>query len=72
MNEIKKIAILILGVIILFHLRQIIEVVKHLCYWFAERLAYIDCLPYETQSAIAYLILIFIVVVIYKAMTNKH
>jgi len=66
--SLKKIGIAIIGIIILFHLREILAAVGAVFRWFGDRLAFIDNFPDDAQATIAFCTIILIVVIVLKAM----
>ena len=68
--SLKKIAAIIIGVIALCHLKELLRAFGQIYAWFADSLDAIRDFPEGAQASIAFLSLIFIAVLIVKAM-NK-
>ena len=64
--SLKKIAILILGLIVLFNLRRIGEAIEPVFEWFSDSLHGLNDFPEGAQTAIAFLSLVLLVVLIVK------
>ena len=68
--SIAKIFLCIAGVIALAHLKNILECIGLVYEWFAESLGYIRDFPEGAQAAIAMLTIIWIIMIVSKAISK--
>lgn len=66
--SLKKIFVLIAGVIALLHLGEILDCIRGIFRWFGDRLAGFNRFPDDAQTAIAFCTLIAIIFIVLKAM----
>ena len=66
--SLKKMAIAIIGIILLVHLGEILDNIEAIRRWFIDHLAFIDDFPDGAQAAIAFYSIVLIVVIVLKTM----
>jgi len=66
-----KIFAAIIGIILLLHLREILEFIGTVYEWFAESLEFMRHFPDGARAAIAYLTIILVIVIVFKTI-DKH
>jgi hypothetical protein len=68
--SLKKLFLAIVGLIVLFHIKDVLRVVRQILNWFSESLSFINDFPEDAQAAIAFCSILLIVVIIFKTV-NK-
>lgn len=68
--SLKKICLFIVFVMALFHFNKIIELLAPIYWWFADSLGAMRNFPPGAQSAIAFLTIVWIVMIVFKSI-NK-
>jgi hypothetical protein len=62
----------IIGLIILFHIKDVIGVIRQIYNWLEESLEYMRDFPEGMQAAIAFCSILLIVVLIFKTVNKKY
>ncbi len=65
-----KIFAAIVGIIVLLHVKNILEVIGHIYEWFARSLRFMRNFPQDAQAAIAFCSILLVAVLIFKTV-NK-
>ncbi len=68
--SLKKLALFIVGLIVLIHIKDVLRVFRQIFNWFSESLEFMKDFPKGAQAAIAFLTIILTVVIVYRAI-NK-
>jgi len=69
--SLTKIFTAIVGIIILLHLRGILEFIGSIYEWFAEGLQFMRDFPEGAQAAISYLTIILVIVIVFKTINKQ-
>lgn len=70
--SLTKIFLAIIGLIILFHIKDVLKVFRQIFSWFSESLSFINDFPEDAQAAIAFCSILLVVVIIFKTVNKNH